>query len=430
MEPEDKLIGCKRVLLQFTLIFVVTAAGFGQMKIDLDTCLRSAVSANPVASNPALLEKVSAARIKNIESQWLPSLELNGRASYQSDVTMIDIDFPGISIPVPAKDQYRISLDLKQTVYDGGRVKSLTELEKISLGISERSIEIEMNKLREQVKDLFYQCLLIQSSLQAAELSLARMQQNEKILVAGMQSGIHLQSDIDLFRIEVLNIETLIHDLRIRQSSLRAVLSEKSGMVISPADTLQLTVYALPDDEVLNRPELLVYDMNIELSETSSRAASVKRKPAVYAFAQAGYGRPGLNILTESFDHWYMAGAGFSWTIWDWGQVKREKNNYSLTSEITRNKKADLEMQIGSVLTAQKAVINSYSDNMENFRQILAYRVSIAESYHARLENGTIRAVDYLAAMDEERLARINLATREILLQKAVADYLFIAGKL
>jgi outer membrane protein TolC len=432
MTPANTFPASNRFILSLIFLILMSLVTHGQKAINLEECLKSAVSASPVASNYNLLEQISAKKLGNIESSWFPSMELSGRASYQSDVTMIDVELPlpGISFPIPAKDQYRISLDLKQSIYDGGRSKQLTELEKTSLSISQKSIDIEMNKLKEQVKNLFYQCLLLQSSLQAAELSLARMTENEKILEAGMKSGIHLQSDFDLFRIEVLKIETLIYDLKTRQNSLLSVLSEKSGISIGHGDTLQLTAYTIPNTEAINRAELSLFDLNIELSENSSRMASVKRKPAVYAFAQAGYGRPGLNMLSDSFDPWYMAGAGFSWAIWDWGQVKREKESYKLSSEITRNKKEDLQQQLNSALAAQKAVINSYSGNIGKYRQVLALRTSITDAYRSRLENGTVRAIDFLTSVDEERLAKINLVTQEILLQKAIADYLFIAGNL
>ncbi|MFC7671277.1 hypothetical protein ACFQT0_30645 [Hymenobacter humi] len=60
---------------------------------------------------------ISVARLKTLEQ--LPQVALGGQASYQSEVTRVPLELPGRALPAIARDQYRLSLDLSQNLYDG-----------------------------------------------------------------------------------------------------------------------------------------------------------------------------------------------------------------------------------------------------------------------------------------------------------------------
>ena len=62
----------------------------------------------------------------------LPQVAINGQASYQSEVTKLAIDVPGAVIPTLSKDQYRLTLDASQTLYDGGTTRRQQELESLA----------------------------------------------------------------------------------------------------------------------------------------------------------------------------------------------------------------------------------------------------------------------------------------------------------
>ena len=41
--------------------------------------------------------------------------------------------------------------------------------------------------------------------------------------------------------------------------------------------------------------------------------------------SQAGYGNPGLNMLDNSFQPFYVVGLKANWNVFDWGKTKTDK---------------------------------------------------------------------------------------------------------
>ena len=90
----------------------------------------------------------------------LPQVAINGQASYQSEVTKIPIDVPGFSLPTLSKDQYRLTLDASQILYDGGTTRLQQELESLASQAGNQQVEVSLYRVREQVNALFFGALL------------------------------------------------------------------------------------------------------------------------------------------------------------------------------------------------------------------------------------------------------------------------------
>ena len=133
----------KRVLI-FLCLFSAGLA-FGQVStINLEDCYRLARENYPRLSDIQRQQAISDLKIKNIGIAWNPQFNLNGQATYQSEVTKVSIPIPGITIPSPSKDQYKVYLDVKQTIYDGGAVEAGSLVEKSALAADQQNLEVEM----------------------------------------------------------------------------------------------------------------------------------------------------------------------------------------------------------------------------------------------------------------------------------------------
>src|SRR6266404_6895861 len=66
----------------------------------------------PVIKQKSLIKQTENLTIENLRKGFLPQATVSGQASYQSEVTGIDIALPGINIQSPAKDQYKVLEDV------------------------------------------------------------------------------------------------------------------------------------------------------------------------------------------------------------------------------------------------------------------------------------------------------------------------------
>ncbi len=117
------------------LFFVgfITQITFGQYVtvLTLEECYRQTIATYPLKNDKRLVKDISALKIENLNLNYLPRFDLSAQATYQSDVTMIEIDLPlpNIELPKAPKDQYKVSMDISQVIYDGGATKRQKELE-------------------------------------------------------------------------------------------------------------------------------------------------------------------------------------------------------------------------------------------------------------------------------------------------------------
>ncbi len=143
-----------------------------------------------------------------------------------------------------------------------------------------------------------------------------------------------------------------------------------------------------------------------------------------------GYGNPGLNMLSDKFDTYYIIGAKLRWNILDWNINRRNQQNIGFQLDLIESTKLKFEQDVTSVLMSQEAIIENHKENINRFLQILEIRSRITSKYSSQLSKGVIQTIDLISAVNQEKTARIQLETERILLQQAIAKYLELKGDL
>ena len=419
-----------RILIFISIIGMLTSYSLNA-QLSLKMCVDSAIVNHPRSGDTELIKRITENKIENYNSSWYPELDVRGQASYQSDVIEFDIEapMPGFEFPTVPRDQYKIYLDLKQTLYDGGKIKQKKAVEELSAEIKHTETEKEIENVRNRLIDLYYTVLKLQEQSEIMNITLSQLQEHEKVTRAAVDNGIALKSDIDLVVVEIMDIRQEIENTRRRKKTLLQTLRSLTGMDFSPDVDLENTDFEHYEMDV-ERKELKLIEQNIDVTRRSTELLDASRRPVAFAFGQAGYGKPGLNMLNDEFDSYYLVGVGLQWNIWDWGNTNREKNNLVHQVNILQSKKKELEENISRARINQGTKIEEHRANIENYFQILELRKKISETYRDQLNNGTIKTIDYLKVLNQEKIIRIKLKAEEILHQQAIAEYMLISGEL
>ncbi len=420
----------KWITIIICLLFPV--GNYAQDTLSLQHFLNGAVENHARLKDLPLLDSIYENTIRNIKTSWLPSMDISGKMTYQSDVIQIEpgIPVPGFDFPSPSKDQYKLSLDLKQNIYDAGMTGKRFQMEELANKISRKEVEKLLYQDLGRVKDLFYSILILQGNADILRLGIVELKENENLISAGISAGTMLSSDLKMLKLERMGLEQQLKNLIIQKESATQILEMATGIAVSGKDSLLLTGFDIPSHSDIDRDELELIDLNILRLDKSAEISSSKRIPVVYAFGQLGYGNPGLNMLKNEFDSWYIVGAGLTWNLWDWNSAKREKANITLESHILRNHKDDFLENVDEALINQKVQISGSLYNISSLKEMLDLREEVSGTYYSLLEYGSIKTIDYLKVVNEERITRMKLKTEEILLQKAIADYKFLEGSL
>lgn len=420
-------------ILAFSIGSVITA----QKSLTLKECYEAATTSSSLAAEKEIYPEISALKERNINSVWFPALDLNGSALYNSDV--VDLSSAFASLPIPGMsnligpmphDQYKITLDINQVLYDGGNTRLAKNLEKAELRINEKQTEADLYKLKSQINGYFFNILLLNRQKDLLENYLGLLENRLKAVQSAVDNGVLLRSDADILRSELINLKQQLSENEIRTNALLAALSSLTGIEITEETELMLPQAVSMGKSEYSRPELELINMRKEQLDAVGSLATAKRMPKAFGFATLGYGNPpGSNFFMDEFDTYYIIGAGVKWNIFDWNRVKNEKQLISLQKNLLEGRKKDLTDNLSRQLDLKSSEIKNLEEMINSDRDLVEIRKKITATAASQHDNGIITATEYLNILNSEKQAMINSEIHLINLAMARIEYLNISGQ-
>jgi outer membrane protein TolC len=408
-----------------------------QQILTLKECYDLANTSNALTGEKTAYSEISRLKDNNLSKGWLPTLDANGSFVYNSSV--IDLSSVLGSLPVPGianaikplpNEQYKITIDINQVIYDGGAIKGARYLEKASLKVNEKQTETDLYKLREQINGYYFNLMLLARQKELLLNYLELIKKKIEAMQSAVANGVILKSDIDVLTSEKINLEQQLSENEIRKTTLLKVLSDITGKEIDASTELVVPSISAELTDEISRPELQLFDMKKEQLAAGIKAIDSKRMPVAFGFATFGYGNPpGSNFFKDEFAPYYIVGAGVKWNIFDWNKVKNEKQIVALQQGIIENRKNDLTDNLKRHLESKNAEIQSYIALTESDSELITLRKRITAAAESQYKNGTITATEYLNELNSERQAILNYEIHKLNLALARVEYLNISGK-
>jgi len=424
----------KRFLI---LIFILALAIrlSAQDTLTIDYCYGQAEKNYPLAEQTGLFESSSNLRIKNLNKNYLPTMNLNGSASLQSDVTSVSLNlpktFPAISFPSPDKDQYKLSLDVNQSIYDGNVTSYQKKLEKFNLQADQKNVQIQLYQLKDQVNQLFFTLFLLQENERLLKNSRGTIEIKLKEIRSAVSNGTQLQSSADALDAELIQIDQQLQGIATDRRSTFRMLSELISVPVNEAAVLKLPDISITAFTYENRrPENDLYDVQQGKTSLMKSMVSSKWNPKLVAFGQVGYGKPGFNMLSNDFTTFWIFGGKLTWNFWNWNQNRNEKRVYDIQNQIISTQKESFDKNLRIAAERNLAEIVKLTDILATDDTLIGLRSRIARTASSQVDNGVITSSDYVSRFNEEVQARLNKELHRIQLVKAKLNYLFTIGKL
>jgi len=419
---------------RLVVVFLVLSQGVlaqSNDSLDIFQCFEAAEKNYPKADEKQLIEEETHLKLENIQAEWYPQIDLNAQTTYQSDVVEIDmgnsLPFP-VDIPTPAQYQYKATLDVNQKIYDGGVIKTSKNLEEISGKTRNQSVDVTIHQVKQQVSQVFFGILLLRKQQAIVENTIQELAEKKKSARAGVERGVLLPSDLKSIQAELLKLEQTKEELKRKIRANIQILNKLTGLGLNSEHAFALPDIKLTDSLKLSRPEHELFRLQKGQIEMNKSLVKSQKHPKVFAFGQVGYGRPGLNMLEDEFDSFYMLGIKFQWNIWDWKQNSRKRQILDVqknTVDVARKTfNKNLTVNLESIL----ADIENYREAIDRDERIISLRKEVAKSAKSKLENGTITSSEYISELNQLKNAQIQHEKHRIELQKAKMNYLLTAG--
>jgi outer membrane protein TolC len=381
--------------------------------LTIEHCYELARENYPLTKQHDLIAKSRQYTIENIATGYLPQININGQATYQSAVTQIPVKIPGIDIPGLDKDQYKLYADVSQVIYDGGVTRQQKKLQQAGSEVEEQSLEVELYRLKDRINQLFFGILMIDEQVKQAEITKKDIESMLKKTEALVVNGTALKSNADVLKAEIIQTDQRVIELRAMRKSYAAML----GLFINSNidENTALVKPSLPSAAVeINRPELSLYNKQMTLFAEQKRLVTAKNLPRIGLFAQGGIGKPALNMLSNTFEGYYLGGIRLNWSLSGWYTAKKEKLLLDIKQNNTDLQRQTFLFNTGMIVKQQQTEEEKWQSLLNTDNEIITLRENIKKSAAAQLENGVITGSDYIREVNAEDQAKQSRILHEI----------------
>lgn len=393
-------------------------------QLTLEQCYELSKKNYPLIKQKELIGQSKEYSIANARSGYLPQFSLAAQATYQSDVTRVPIDLPGLSIKPLSKDQYKIYGEVNQTILDGGTVRQNAALSANSAQVEDQKLEVELYKVKDRVNQLFFGVLLVDEQLIQTALVKKDLQSSLARIQASIQNGTAFRTNEDILQAEMLKTDQRV----IETKSVRKAYIEMLGIFINQSldENTKLVAPAIqPVNESadINRPELNLYNAQRLLYQSQYLLNNTRNQPKLGFFLQAGYGKPALNVLKNEFDTYYLGGFRFNWNFSGFYNTRRDKQLLEVNNQLVDTQRDFFLFNTKLALRQNSNEISKLNDLMRVDDQIIGLRLRIKETAKVQFENGVITANDYLRELNAEDQAKQNQTLHRVQLMLAQVNY-------
>ena len=415
----------RKFLLSLVMLPIATMAQ------TLEECQQAAERNYPLIRQYDFIGKTTQLTLANIQKGWLPQVSGQAQATYQSDV----VGFPeqmraiyqqmGINMKGLTKDQYRVGIDISQTIYDGGVISSQRQVAREQGKVQEAQTEVNLYQVRKRVSEMYFALLMLDKQILLNHDLQELLAGNERKLQAMVKGGTAAESDWQNVKAERLNVVQQATNLESQKRMLTAMLSTFCGIEVKELHKPAMTEVSGAN----NRPELRMFDAQLRLADAQEKALNSALMPKLGVFAQGYYGYPGLNMFEDMMSHnWSLngiIGARLTWNIGALYTRKNDKAKLQLQRDLTESNREVFLFNNRLEQIQQNEEINRYKLLMADDEEIIALRSAVRKASESKLSHGIIDVNDLVREINQENAARVQQSIHEIEMLKQIYDNKF-----
>ncbi|MBT9484394.1 TolC family protein [Sediminibacterium sp.] len=390
-----------------------------------------AIQNYPLIKQSDLLNKTAQLSVENIQRALYPQITINGQASYQTDVTSIQIPIPGFSPSVLSKDQYRATIDVQQNIYDGGINKTMTQIVQAGNKVALLKNEVNIYQLKERVTQLYCSILYTQSVIGQIELINKDLSQALSKVEALHKNGLVFNNNVLQIKAQILKNQQKLTEV----TASKKIVLDALGLLTNTSFQLN-TLFEMPNTILvadnkpeLERPEFRLFDAQKNNIQSQLSLVDAKTNPRISAFLQTGYGRPALNMLKNDFALFGIGGIRLQWSLGNFYTAKRERSILQNQTMLVQNEKETYSLNHRIELQKYLDEIEKLNSLMVADKELIELRNQIKNTSLIQLNNGVITANDYLKEVNEYDQANQLLIQHQTQVVQSKLQYHLTKGK-
>ena len=401
-----------------------------QDSLTLEQLNEMAIGYFPLSKQRNLINESTMLQNSILQSTFLPQASIYAQAGWQSEVTELPIKIPGVPINTLSKDQYRIQLELTQLLYDGGLTRNQKKLNILNSATEQQKLSVELYKIKEKILMLVVQIHSLDAFNNQTVLLQEDLRQAINKTEAQVSQGVAFKSALYSLQAEYIRSLQKQTEILSSRTTLYKTLSILSGKSIS-----EQTKLILPSPSEIKfsnknqRPELTLFEDQKNALNQQYVLNRIRISPKFSAFAQGGYGRPGLNFLNNEFDPFFIGGLKAFWNPSLLYNLKKEKQMIQINKGIVELQKENFLLNNNILLSQTENELLRIKNLIKADEELIVLRQKIKSSAAAQLDQGVITSVDYIRELNAEDLAKQNLIIHQLQYLQSLIQYKYTLGQ-
>lgn len=400
----------------------------------LQECRQLAEQNYPLVKRYDLIKQTEQFTLDNAGKAWLPQVSAYGQATYQSAVSQINDLFQnmmaqqGMSVKGLSKMQYRVGVDVQQTIYDGGAIEAGRNLTRAQSAAEEARNAVDIYAIQNRVNEIYFAILLMDERLRLNNELMTLLESNVKKMQSLYKGGVAMGCDVDMVKAELATARQQRVELESSNETLKRVLSLLCGKEIASVSKPEV-----PAATTGVRPELAALDRQLQLADAQEKVLDTSIMPRVGLFAQGYYGYTGYNMFRDMMHRSPtlngIVGARVTWNISSLYTRKNDRSKLKLQRESVENSRETFLFNQSLQSSQQQGNAERYKKLMAEDDNIVALRRNVRHAAEAKLNAGIIDTNNLLQEITREHQAAINKSIHEVEYLKALYELQTINGQ-
>jgi outer membrane protein TolC len=334
----------------------------------------------------------------------------------------------------PSKATLDSALRIDQRLFDP-TLDAQAALERAQLAEQQARVRTTLFGLRQQVNEAFFAAAAMQARAGALAAVVADLDARLQETSARVMQGTALPAEAAAIEATLLQRQQDEDELRTSREVALARLAVLTGQPLREDDVLTLPNLGQEVARVQQasaqgraRPEYEQFTRTRERLARQAELTTAQERPRISTYAKLGYGRPGLNFISDEFQSYGLGGVRVQWNAWTWGSGGREREALAIQQQVVATDQAAFEKGLLEATEGDRAAIDRLQHALSLDQRIVSLREQVARSTQVRLQEGVVTASEYLDRTSELLQARFARAGHQVELAQASARLLTTLG--
>lgn len=425
------------------VLAIIIACAFGcanlcAEEVTIEECVSKAEANYPLVKKYGLLTLTCDINLSDINKSWYPRAEVYGQLTAQNVVPAFPKSLSGVleqmgqDMKGLGKLQYKVGVDVSQTIWDGGVSSARREVVRKQTETQKAATDVELYSVRQRVENLYFAILLTEKQVEQSLVTYNLLLNNLERLRSMFRNGTAMQSDVDMVEAQALTVNQNIEHARSAAEGYRQVLEAFMGESLA-GKTLGMPEGHQPLTSESARPELRLFARQFAENQAQYRLSNTSMLPRIGLFAQAYYGYPGFDyfqsMLNRGLSFNIMAGVKVSWSLDSFYTKKNISRKRDITAENIAVERDIFLFNSNLQAVSQKETIRGLRTVMKDDARIVELRAGVRRAAESQLANGIIDATALLTKISDENIAKLTASLHEIQLLQEIYKLRYILNQ-